>query len=67
MKPLELACLWRLSPPLEVPLDLLRRAGLAAPEDVPRLLEEAANALLSRAKALRSLERQRLAGQGPAA
>ena len=55
MTPIELACLWRLGPPLEQALSLLRDVGSARPEDVPPLLEAAAQALLSRARVLRAL------------
>lgn len=55
MTALELACLWRLGPPLEQALSLLRDVGSARPGDVPPLLEAAAQALLSRARVLRAL------------
>lgn len=55
MTPVELACLWRLSPPLEVPLALLREAGRSPPADVPALLEAAAALLVERARVLRAL------------
>lgn len=62
MTPAELACLWGLSPPLEVPLSLLREAGRSPPADVPVLLEAAAEALLARARVLRALGRLQAGG-----
>lgn len=55
MTPVELACLWRLSPPLEAALSLLRDAGRAPPAEVPALLEAAAAELVARARVLRAL------------